>query len=119
MIWEDLYQYVKFDLVLYVIKYDKSKVVSQNEANEDNTQFRNIYQSIQDLKYLLSDPLLNNCYFYVIINEITRNEKDKNQENANNGDINKFDDVLILFISSNLKKEKNNLRKSFNLIVFD
>ena len=51
------------------------------------------------MKYLLSDPLLENCSFYIIINEFTKGvETNTNEETNDKTEENRFDEVVILII---------------------
>lgn len=72
--WSEMYNLVKLDFVFYVINYNEqlfksNASIHKNEASY-NLKKKNIYRSLEEVKYLMNEPALKNCYFFVIINVV-------------------------------------------------
>ena len=96
--WEEMYSYVKLDVVIYVLRYRENMfhmkasndVLLHSESAMNHTQtmdgsvragnegeggqehdensVKQVYRSLNDLKILINEECLRDCFFFIVVN---------------------------------------------------
>ena len=70
--WEDMYSYVKIEVVMYVINFNSNLFSDSSFTSGDNTKVdadrKEVYRAFVEAKILMNEPALKEAFFFLVIN---------------------------------------------------